>query len=201
MDTFDLTVEAVVACSQYDYAIGKGNTLPWSLPGDLQRFKQITAGHVVIMGRKTAESIGRALPKRTNIVLSQSTIHPPYPEQLSASSMSDALYLAKALIDSQPPGETPRKVFVIGGEGIYKAAMPYLTGLHLTKVDVMVEGADAFWPMDHFNAFIPPWQLIEDDRGWVEVIDNGVATHYMHYQIDRSRQGDRWVGIGEGEVT
>jgi dihydrofolate reductase len=116
--------------------IGKGGALPWRLPEDLKRFKAITIGHAVIMGRKTHESIGRALPGRRNIVVTRGT--PALPEGVErAPSLEAAIDLARTT-DPEP--------MVIGGGEIYREAMPLATHLHLTRVDLDVEGCDAFFP-------------------------------------------------------
>jgi dihydrofolate reductase len=113
-------------------AIGKGNALPWHLPADLKRFKAMTLGKPVLMGRKTAESLGRALPGRRNLVLTRSG-RVPFDGMEAIASLDDALSL---------DGE----VCVIGGGEIFALTLPMATHLHLTHVDTIVEGADAFFP-------------------------------------------------------
>ncbi len=109
--------------------LGYKNELLWKVPGDLPRFKNLTMGHPIIMGRKTFESIGRELPGRTNIVISRSG---------AIDSIEQALELAK-----KSPGS--EEIFVIGGGEIYKLAMPYITKLYLTVVDKTAE-ADTYLP-------------------------------------------------------
>lgn len=109
--------------------LGNKNNLLWQVPGDLPRFKNLTMGHPIIMGRKTAESIGRELPGRTNIVMSRNG---------EVSSIEKALELAK-----KSPGS--EEIFVIGGGEIYKLAMPYVEKLYLTVVENTAE-ADTFFP-------------------------------------------------------
>ncbi len=117
-------------------AIGKAGALPWHLPEDLRHFKAATSGHAIVMGRRTWDSIGRALPGRTSIVVSRT--QPSLPEGvLGAESLEAALALARA-VDPEPR--------VIGGGILYAAAMPLATRLDLTEVDLEVEGADAFFP-------------------------------------------------------
>lgn len=129
---------AIVAAMARGRAIGRGNTLPWRLPEDLRRFKQLTLGHAVIMGRKTWDSIGRPLPERVNIVITRD----PLWRAAGASPVPDlatALTLARA--------ERPRHaVMVIGGAQIYALALPLATRLHLTEIDLDVTDADAFFP-------------------------------------------------------
>lgn len=114
--------------------IGKDGQLPWHLPEDLARFKQITMGHTLIMGRKTFQSIGRALPGRDTIVLSrQRSFHAPGCQK--ASGLDDALQLASGA----------EEVFICGGEELYRQALPQVERIYLTVLDRDVEG-DTFFP-------------------------------------------------------
>jgi dihydrofolate reductase len=125
---------ALIAAMDRDRAIGKDGGMPWHLPDDLRRFKALTLGHSVLMGRRTAEAIGRALPGRRNLVLTrQSTA--PHAGQEAVHSLDEAIALA---------GE--QELMVIGGGEIYALALPRATLLHLTLVDMRVDGADAFFP-------------------------------------------------------
>ncbi|WP_202844540.1 dihydrofolate reductase [Luteimonas saliphila] len=118
-------------------AIGRRNALPWHLPDDLRRFKALTLGKPLLMGRKTAESLGRALPGRLNLVLSRSP-RVPFDGMHPVASLDDALRIAS--------GEGARELCVIGGAQIYALALPRAVKLHATHVDTVVDGADAFFP-------------------------------------------------------
>ena len=118
-------------------AIGRGNALPWRLPDDLKRFKALTLGRPVLMGRKTAESLGRALPGRRNLVLTRSG-SVPFEGMEAVASLDDV----HALLAAGSAGE----LCVIGGGEVYALCLPLATRLHLTRVDTVVEGADAFFP-------------------------------------------------------
>jgi dihydrofolate reductase len=133
---------SLIAALDRRSAIGKGNALPWHLPADLKRFKALTLGKPVLMGRKTAESIGRALPGRRNLVLTRSG-RVPF-EGMEAVASIDA-----ALACATDAGE----VCVIGGGEVYALALPHATRLHLTHVDTIVEGADAFFPSFDIGAW------------------------------------------------
>lgn len=109
--------------------LGSKNSLLWQVPGDLPRFKQLTMGHPMIMGRKTFASIGRELPGRTNIVMSRTG---------EINSLDKALEIAK-----KSPGS--EEIFIIGGGEIYQLAMPHVEKLYLTVVDDEAE-ADTFFP-------------------------------------------------------
>ena len=128
-----LTLIAAVAKNR---VIGNGNALPWRLPEDLKRFKALTLGHPVIMGRKTWESLGRPLPGRTNIVISRRVdFHAP--GATSVGSLEAALAKAEATGTDE--------AFIIGGAEIYAQALPLARRLQLTEIDRDYAG-DAFFP-------------------------------------------------------
>ncbi|RZA13038.1 MAG: dihydrofolate reductase [Lysobacteraceae bacterium] len=127
---------ALVAALDREFAIGKGNALPWRLPDDLKRFKALTLGKPILMGRRTAESLGRALPGRRNLVLTRGgTV--PFGGMDAVASLEQAITLAASDAD---------ELCVIGGGEIYALALPHSTRLLLTFVDTIVDGADAFFP-------------------------------------------------------
>lgn len=133
---------ALIAAHDRARAIGRDNTLPWHLPDDLKRFKTLTMGGTLLMGRRTAESIGRALPGRTNLVLTRST-SPPCEGMRAVADLDQAL--------SACVGDT---LWVIGGEQVYRLALPRAEHLYLTLVDTEVPGADAFFPEVDADAFV-----------------------------------------------
>ncbi|WP_146910664.1 dihydrofolate reductase [Arenimonas daejeonensis] len=124
----------LVAAIDRQLAIGRGNELPWRLPDDLKRFKALTLGKTVLMGRRTAESLGRALPDRRNLVLTRSG-------QVPFAGME-----AVASLDAARAGCPDGELVVIGGGEVYALALPLASRLHLTHVHTRVEGADAFFP-------------------------------------------------------
>lgn len=117
--------------------IGRGGTLPWHLPEDLRRFRRITMGYPIVMGRRTWESIGRALPGRRNIVV---TGNPNW----SAPGCERVASLAQALALCE--GE--REVFVIGGVRLFTEALPLAQRLFVTEIDANFGGDTYFPPMD-----------------------------------------------------
>jgi dihydrofolate reductase len=139
-DTAAMQTLSLIAALDRHHAIGKGNALPWHLPADLKRFKSLTLGKPILMGRKTAESIGRALPGRRNLVLTRSG-RVPFDGMEAVASLDDALALADA------------ELCVIGGGEVYAACFPRATHLFLTHVDTVVDGADAFFPAFDANAW------------------------------------------------
>jgi Dihydrofolate reductase len=128
---------ALVAALDRNRAIGRDNGLPWHLPDDLRRFRALTTGRPVLMGRRTAESLGRALPQRTNLVLTRSG-RVPYGGMRAVASLREAMEAAAAL-----GADT---LCVIGGAEVYALTLPLADRLYLTHVDTAVEGADAFFP-------------------------------------------------------
>jgi dihydrofolate reductase len=130
-----LTLVSIIVATDEQRGIGLRGTLPWRLPEDLRRFKALTMGSPIIMGRRTHDSIGRALPGRHNIVISRRA-------RLRIEGCTVVDSLAAALVAA---GTVPR-VFVIGGAEIYRLALPIAETLHLTRVHAIV-GADAFFPV------------------------------------------------------
>lgn len=128
-----MSLEIVVAVDE-NWGIGKDNQLLWHLPADLKHFKNITSGHPVIMGRKTYESIGRALPNRRNVVISRQTSL-----QIEGVEVVHSLEEALALLAQEAV------VFIIGGAQIYRESVQKVDKIHLTKVHHLFN-ADAFFP-------------------------------------------------------
>ena len=121
----------LIAALARNRVIGRDGKLPWHLPEDLKRFKQLTTGHTVVMGRKSFESIGKPLPDRRNVVLSSH----PVPGIETYTSISDLL---KAL-------SAESTVFIIGGGEVFRQMLPLADALYLTLLDHDVEG-DTFFP-------------------------------------------------------
>ena len=138
---------ALVAALDRNSAIGRGNALPWHLPDDLKRFKALTLGHSLLMGRKTAEAIGRALPGRRNFVLTRRA-GSPVPGMEAVSTLDAAIAGISTASNAT--------LMVIGGGQVYSLAMARATHLYLTHVNTTVEGADAFFPA--FDA--AQWRIV-----------------------------------------
>lgn len=150
-----MTRLSLIAALDRNRAIGKGNALPWHLPDDLKRFKKLTLGKPVLMGRKTAESLGRALPGRQNLILTRSG-RVPFEGMQAVASLDAALRAADEF--------AAEEICVIGGGEIYALALPSATHLHLTHVDTVVEGADAFFPA--FDA--SHWRIVSEETHAVD---------------------------------
>jgi dihydrofolate reductase len=125
---------ALIAAVAANGTIGLGNRLPWRLPGDLRRFKALTLGHPVVMGRRTWESIGRPLPGRENIVLTR-----------AARFAAPGCRIAHSLDEALAAAGAADTVFVIGGGDLYRAALPLAERLLLTEIRRDFPG-DAFFP-------------------------------------------------------
>ena len=136
-----ITIVAAIASNN---VIGQKNSLPWDIPEDLKRFKQLTSGHTILMGRKTFDSIGRPLPNRTNIVMSKDTNYQKEGIEIVFDER-EALNLIKDL---------NQEVFIIGGSKIYELFEPWATSLIITRVLKDFEG-DAFFPDINWNN----WQV------------------------------------------
>lgn len=147
---------ALVVAAADNRCIGINNALPWHLPEDLKFFKRTTMGKPIIMGRLTFESIGRPLPGRTNIVISNNKNY-AHDGIKVANSLEEALNIAAAITQADGVDE----VMVIGGAGIYQLSLPHADRLYYTRVHARVNG-DAFFPEINWSE----WQLLsqEDHR-------------------------------------
>jgi len=126
----------IIVARDKNGVIGYKNEIPWHLPADLKQFKSRTINHAVLMGRRTYESIGKALPKRRNYVLSSNSyLHLPGCDVFS--SLEDAISLASS--------EFMEKLFIIGGSRVYKYAIPFADEMYITEVNTHALG-DVFFP-------------------------------------------------------
>lgn len=173
IDTKAIKVTAVVAMAQNN-CIGKNNDLPWHIPADLKRFKELTFGKPVVMGRKTFQSIidflGKPLPGRTNIIVSRSGFEHDFDKEsvVSYTDLDEAIAFAKQQAAIQGHDE----IIIGGGAQIYTQALPLCDILHLTEVHQNVDG-DAFFPK------IPPAQFEEQSRKKFEATDKTPAYSFI----------------------
>jgi dihydrofolate reductase len=147
-----------IAAMSLNRVIGQGNRIPWHLPEDFKWFKRMTTGNIVVMGRKTFESIGKPLPNRTTIVLSRTGFSYP------------GVQTIRDLGELNPEKES-RDIFICGGAQIYAQALPLCSDLYLTVVKRTVEG-DAFFP-----AFEDQFRAAEQIMDTPEFS----ITHYQHH--------------------
>ena len=147
-----MIVSLIVAMDE-QRGIGQAGALPWHLPADLKRFKSLTTGHHLIMGRKTFDSIGRVLPQRTSIIITRNLTYdpglPPTPLLKITHSLQQAISLAQASGDSE--------VFIIGGGEIFIQALSLADRIYLTRVETRL-------PCDTFFPELDPqtWQIVQD---------------------------------------
>lgn len=134
---------SLILAKSRNNVIGLNNTLPWVIKDDLKRFKDLTSGHHVLMGRKTFESLGKPLPNRTNVVLSKNKI-----ENVNCFDN-----LEKAIIFAKENNEN--ELFVIGGSNVYEQTIDFADVIYLTEVDCNING-DAF-----FNLDLSGWITVE----------------------------------------
>jgi dihydrofolate reductase len=134
----------IIAAMSENRVIGRDNDLAWHLPDDLKRFKELTRGHHVIMGRKTFESVGKPLPGRTNIIVTNQKDYKA-PGCIIVHTLKEAIQ--KAENDSQP--------YIIGGGKIYDQALPLCDTIELTHIHAHVEG-DTYFPEVDTNK----WQIV-----------------------------------------
>ena len=184
-----------IAAMSLNRVIGAGNKIPWHLPEDFKWFKQMTSGNVVIMGRKTFESLGKPLPNRINIVISRhpgrlqkdfpevfgqawvgrgKTHIPDRPHQFELPKMGGTatavdLRIIKDFLKLDPES-SPLDFFIAGGAQIYEQALPWCSDLYLTLVKREVEGGDAFFP------------VFEDKFDLVETIRDEAEFKILHYK-------------------
>jgi dihydrofolate reductase len=145
-----------IAAMSLNRVIGAGNRIPWHLPEDFRWFKQMTTGHVIVMGRRTFEAIGKPLPNRTTIVVSRTPRDLPGVQTVSDLSQ----------IDPNGPVCAGWKIFICGGAQLYQQALPICSDLYLTVVKREVQG-DTFFP-----PFEEQFELVEEvlDRAEFKVL-------------------------------
>ncbi len=138
MTTSPPTIALVVAMAE-NGVIGRNNALPWKLPSELRHFRELTMNHPLIMGRKTHQSIGRALPGRDNIVLTRGKIMDD-PQALTVNSFEEAIALGERLAEKRGVDE----IMVIGGGQIFERLRKHARRIYLTRVHMQAEGDTTF---------------------------------------------------------
>lgn len=161
-------VTLVVAAAQND-VIGKDNNLPWHLPRDLKYFKTVTTGCPILMGRKTYESIGKALPNRLNIVITRNTDY-----VLPDAEVVHGIEAAIALAKQQQPNA--REIHIIGGAAIFAAALPLVDKLYLNRVLADIDG-DTYLPPIDWSA----WSLTHSEQHTADE-DHAYALDFQVYR-------------------
>lgn len=153
--------------------IGRAGTLPWHLPADMRRFRELTTGHAVIMGRRTYDTLGRPLPERRNLVVTRSTTYHP-----AGVEIVHTIDGAFARVADDP------EVYVAGGGEIYRIALPVADRIYLTVVHAIFEG-DARFP----EFTMDEWRLAEDLR-FPSDARHAVAYSFRRYERRVARDSD-----------
>ena len=142
---------SIIVAKAKNNIIGKDNQLIWNLPEDLKRFKDITSGHTMIMGRKTFESLGRVLPNRKHVVFSQNPDFKVNDENVE---------VVHSMLQIQQYIESDEEVFVIGGAMIYGLLMPHVTKMYITQINQEFEGNVIFPKID-----MEKWKIVDIQKG------------------------------------
>ena len=158
---------SIVVAKSKNNIIGKENKLVWNLPEDLKHFKELTTGHTIIMGRKTFDSIGRVLPNRKHIILSQN------PDLIIKDKNVQVVH---SLLEIQELIENKEEAFVIGGAAIYNFLMPYVKKMYVTEIDEEFEG-DTFFPK--INTDI--WKETKREKG-IKNEQNNLDYDFVTYE-------------------
>ncbi|MCP4986479.1 MAG: type 3 dihydrofolate reductase [Colwellia sp.] len=166
-----MTTLSMIVATADNNVIGKENGMPWHLPADLAYFKKVTLGKPIIMGRKTFESIGMALPGRRNIVISRDESYVPQGKGADGVDVVASVEQALALVDGSDGNEGVEEIMVIGGGAIYKHCLPAAQRLYITHIDAKIDG-DTLFP--HY-----------DDGSWEKVASEVRASDEKNaYQLD-----------------
>lgn len=161
---------SIIVAKAKNNIIGKENKLIWKIPDDLKRFKEITSGHTIIMGRKTFESLGRVLPNRKHIIFSQ---NPDFKVE------NENVEVVHSMLQIQEYIESDEEVFVIGGSMIYSLLMPYVSKLYVTEIDKEFEGDSFFTKIEKEK-----WNEISREEGPKDGI-NDFKYEYVIYEIKK----------------
>lgn len=176
-------VNIVVAVTKKNAAVGNGGKLLFRISDDLKRFKALTLGHPVVMGRKTFESIGRVLPERTNIVI---TRNPDFKAEgvIIASSIEEAIEKAREVLRSDLKSgkrsdlKESGEIFILGGGEIYTQALPYTDKLYLTIVESDAQG----------DVFFPDWRKdFTKETFREERVDQTTGRRYTWVNLERKK--------------
>lgn len=153
-----MTILSMIVATANNNIIGKDNAMPWHLPADLAYFKQVTLGKPIIMGRKTYESIGRALPGRRNIVISRDKNYLPQGKGAENVDIVTSVEQALALVDGSNGDVAVDEVMVIGGGAIYAHCLPNADILYITHIKAVITGDTQFPDYDDGT-----WQKVSSE--------------------------------------
>ena len=157
---------SIIVAKAKNNIIGKDNSMLWKLPDDLKKFKEKTEGHIIIMGRKTFESLGGILPDRKHIILSR---NPDF------NIDSDCVKVVHSLLELQEYMDDEEEHFVIGGAIIYNLLMPYCKKMYVTQLDKNFEGDTVFPKINEGD-----WEEVDREKGPEDGI-NDFGYEYITY--------------------
>ena len=158
---------SIIVAKAKNNIIGKDNKLLWHLPDDLKRFKKLTIGHNIIMGRKTFESLGKILPNRKHIVFTQNP---------NFNIDNENVQIVHSMLEIQEYIENSEENFVIGGAMIYNLLMPYVTKMYITEIEKDFQG-DAFFPRIDTQI----WKEVSREKG-IKDENNDFDYDYVVYE-------------------
>lgn len=162
---------SIIVAYDKNHCIGAKGKMPWKIPGELKRFKEVTTNHVVVMGRKTFDAIGnRLLPNRKNIIVSKSFMK-HCKDCMTISNFPEFLEKYK---------NSPEEIFIIGGEQIYKQALPYVQKFYVTEIDLEVENGDKFFPAPDFSKMRKSFQQSVEGK-----------TPYTYYTFEKTKISEK----------
>ncbi len=163
-----MRISIIVAVAE-NGVIGRGGRLPWKLSADLQRFKRLTMGHTIIMGRRTWESIGRPLPGRRTVVVSRQSDY-----RIGESAVEVVSSFEQAVKIAEETGED--EAFIVGGAELYRAALPQANRVYYTRVATVTDG-DTFFPDVDWSK----WKLVESSSHGADE-KNEFASEFEVYE-------------------
>ena len=161
----------LIAALDKNYGIGYQNDLLFSIPEDMKRFKELTEGHFVLMGRKTFESLPKPLKNRVNVVLTRNKEIPHPPGVYVIDSVEHVL-------NHYYTGSQEKDIWVIGGSSVYEAFMSYADEVHLTHIDKEAESVDTYFPKEELKKYFE----VKDFSDWKYSEDEGCFYTFVTYQ-------------------
>jgi len=167
---------SLIVAAAENNVIGNNDKLPWNIPEEIKRFKEITTNNVIVMGRKTFQSIGRALPKRQNLVITRSVLNEYGFTDINKcinKAYKDVLFIGK-IEDIDMVAERDKEVFIIGGSSIYKQCLEknLINKIYFSRIKGNYDG-DAYFDIDIFNA---GWKIVHEE-------DN---PNYIFYKMEKA---------------
>lgn len=182
---------SLIAAYSLNKVIGKKGKIPWHLSSDLKRFKALTENKIVVMGRKTYESIGKPLKNRINIVITSNVNFADKftyskPEMMGITDVCGAVQLCKHLTDFFPQDSAAKEIMIIGGQKIYEQFLPMANKMYLTEVGLEIENGDAFFPEFEKTQWLEKEKVeIAETMALVDNIKSHITIPYTYKVFER----------------